>query len=879
MKGWKSKIDLLPFLFQMRAQKLFIPLFFLLLFFAHPKTSFTLWAQAPESKNSAASQPASKPAEPVISLESPEDAKFREKYKDRLSSLQDDLSRLKSQFDEGQKELTAEAEKAVNFLQIEEISPDEFKPYLDKWRLMRDSYADVLEDINGQIDEVNQIRVSLESKLRLWQLKEGDLKLLRDQAPKGKADPEVMEKLSQIRTILKSYESEKEQAEALFSDLSKFKPQLAASLENCRKIFHLLAQRWKTVQFSYLKIRQQPKFSGETLKLAAQELNYRLRDWRTYTEGAKDYFKDLFSLLAEKPLKGLLTAGLLIAAGFGLLHWKRRVKTTIEKPEEHTLFERFGRQFFRLFTSRLVPFLLLFAFGLTLLNFTEARTPVGLFLFYSLTGVYLVWLLSRSLKILLVDHGEQTNLLSVSPTAGKSLHRRFLLLLVLIYLFILLGLATSFLGYNTEASRLFKWLLEILIFGLLISISSSKWAGQILPDNAPHFRKVLRNTLRVALFILLAVTIGVDLMGYTNLSDYLAESALKSIAVFPLILFLKKGLIELIDYKLFARTLTQLRVQEDLRIKWKKTLRQWVSLGLWVVLILWVSSIWRLTYNLRDLIQKALSQGFSIGSVHITVGLIFSVILTFYLSILLSRFIRALLERDVYPRYGWDPGIRNAVSTGIHYCIILCGLVIALKLLGFDIRNVTVLAGAFGVGLGFGLQNLANNFASGIVLLIERPVKVGDVIQIGNISGKVRKIGARSTVIETGDKASILIPNGELLSGQVTNWTYSNAIAGISVPVGVAYGSDVEKVKELLLQTAQSHKKIVKEPKPNVEFKGFGESSVDFVLKAWVADVDDRTNVQTDLFFAIEKIFRENKIEIPYPHREVIFRQEEKTEA
>jgi len=190
--------------------------------------------------------------------------------------------------------------------------------------------------------------------------------------------------------------------------------------------------------------------------------------------------------------------------------------------------------------------------------------------------------------------------------------------------------------------------------------------------------------------------------------------------------------------------------------------------------------------------------------------------------------------------------------------------------LGFDIRNITVLAGALGVGLGFGLQNLANNFASGIVLLIERPVKVGDIIQIGTLSGKVKRIGARSTALETGEHATILIPNGELLSAQVTNWTYTNALAGLAIPVHVAHGTDLEKLKTLLIQVSESHPDILKNPAPHLEFKVFGESSLDFILRVVVKDVSVKGNVQTDLMYAIERILRENKIEIPYPHREVI---------
>ena len=375
--------------------------------------------------------------------------------------------------------------------------------------------------------------------------------------------------------------------------------------------------------------------------------------------------------------------------------------------------------------------------------------------------------------------------------------------------------------------------------------------------------------LRIFLILFLIAIVGLDAAGYTNLSDYLANGSLKTLALFPLYLFLRKGILELIDFKVFTTSLTQLRVPEELRLKWKKTLRQWVHVGLALAFLYWVAIIWDLTPELRRGLRWITTKGFNIGSLRISVKLLISVFLTFYGAILISRLLRAFLERNIYPRRNWDPGIRNAISTGIHYVIILTGLMIAIHLLGFDVRNITVLAGAFGVGLGFGLQNLANNFVSGIVLLLERPVKAGDVIQVGSLMGKVKRIGARATVIETQDKSVILIPNGELLAGQVTNWTYGNSIGGLSIPVGVAYGSDVSRVKQVLLEIAEKDKEVLKNPAPQVEFKAFGDSSLNFNLRVW-SYIDDRADVQSSLMTQIEEAFRKNQIEIPYPHREVI---------
>jgi small-conductance mechanosensitive channel len=838
------------------------------LFFFTPST-----AQLEEGKANSQPSAESKPSGPPSEMDQAHS--LSEKYQERLSAIQEDLTILQNRIEEGKDELKSEVERVAAFMQIEEIAPEEFTPYLNKWKIMRDSYRDVLETTNNQIDEVNQIRIRLESKIRLWELQEGDLKLLKEKSPKQKQDPELLAQLKSIGQVIQSFEETKEKAEETLTQLGKAKTALTTSLEMCKKNYDLLKTRWRSVRFSYLKIREQPKFSSETFTLALHEFEFRLRDYRTYLDALKNYFEDIWQALSQKFLRTFLFLLTLLIATLGLILIRRSALLKNTPSKEATLLERFGKRLLLNFSSSVWALVPLLGIGILLLVFPEAREPVGIFLLISLGGAYGAWFFDRSAHALFVDPKTGPSLLPVSPKMGRTLYYRISALVVLLYFFILLNAGSSVFEYKSEATRLIKWLLEIFIFGIIFSLARSRWILEIVPKSRQKFVQLIRHLLRFGLFGLLVVIIALDVLGYTNLSDYLADASLKTLGVIPLILFLKKGITELIDYKLFTQGLTKWRVTEELLIKWKKTLRQWTTLGIWFFSLLWISSIWEIRWETFHLIQKILSQGFSVGSVRITLGLLFSVFLTFYGSLLTSRLIRAMLERNIYPRKHWDRGIRNAISTGIHYLIILVGIIIALKFLGFDIRNITVLAGAFGVGLGFGLQNLANNFASGIVLLIERPVKIGDIIQVGTVTGKVKKIGARSTSIETADKATLLVPNGELLAGQVTNWTYGNPVAGLSLPVGVAYGSDIEKVRQLLIQIAGSHPEVLKDPGPQVDFKGFGESSIDFILRVWIQDVEDRRNVQTDLFFAIEKILRENQISIPYPHRVVIKTKEE----
>ena len=180
------------------------------------------------------------------------------------------------------------------------------------------------------------------------------------------------------------------------------------------------------------------------------------------------------------------------------------------------------------------------------------------------------------------------------------------------------------------------------------------------------------------------------------------------------------------------------------------------------------------------------------------------------------------------------------------------------------------------MGIGFGLQNIVNNFISGIILLFERPIRTGDWIVVGNTEGYVRKISIRSTQIETFDRADVIVPNSELISNQVTNWMLRDPWGRVIVPVGVAYGSDVEKVREVLLQAARSHPLVITEDirvgPPRVLFRGFGDSSLNFEIRFFIRNVDQRLSTQSDLNFAIEKGLREANIEIPFPQRDLHLR-------
>ncbi len=264
--------------------------------------------------------------------------------------------------------------------------------------------------------------------------------------------------------------------------------------------------------------------------------------------------------------------------------------------------------------------------------------------------------------------------------------------------------------------------------------------------------------------------------------------------------------------------------------------------------------------------------GFEIGEVRISPARIAFAIGLFVALVLLTRLIQRWLQTTVLTARRVDPGIANSVSQFLGYAGFGLAALASASYAGLDFTNLAIVAGALSVGIGFGLQSIVNNFVSGLILLVERPIKVGDWIVVGEHQGYVRRISVRSTEIETFDRASLILPNSELITGTVQNWTHRNTMGRLVIPVGVAYDTDPDRVIALLTQIALDSDHVLRHPPPFVTMEGLGASSLDFALRAYIKNVNNMLSAKTELLVAIVKSFRDAGIEIPYPQQDLHLR-------
>jgi len=386
-------------------------------------------------------------------------------------------------------------------------------------------------------------------------------------------------------------------------------------------------------------------------------------------------------------------------------------------------------------------------------------------------------------------------------------------------------------------------------------------------------QKAVRLVLVRLLYIVILGGPVLDLAGYSSLAHYWFVSWGRTVII---------GLWGLVLFKALREWETHF---QDKSTKWERSARkpghsiQWLLIQL--CRLLWFAGIFLslvLAWGARQTVIvnmfKIIHYRWALGQMRISImGLIYGAIVLL-LTMTGTRIWRYSIQEKMFRYSGMDTGLKESVTSIITYMIWAVGILMAFYAVGLNTTSLVVALGALGIGLGFGLQNIFNNFISGLILLFERPIQVGDAIEINKIWGVVKKINVRSTLVQTYDNASLIIPNSEFISAQVTNWSFKDMRIRRKISVGVAYGSDIQQVRETLLKVADNVPRVLKYPKPDVLFSDFGDSALMFTLRIWTM-VDEVLATETDVRFELNRLFRELNIEIAFPQLDIHMRTEQ----
>lgn len=415
---------------------------------------------------------------------------------------------------------------------------------------------------------------------------------------------------------------------------------------------------------------------------------------------------------------------------------------------------------------------------------------------------------------------------------------------------------------------------SLLLAGLVVAILRTPLRSE--NPAAPSIR--LFRAVRAVVWTIVAAIVACALAGYLPLARFLAQQLVVTGSILALVYLL------LLWVDGFAQSVTDdnaasgrwLEQRGHLERSRREQLALPISLLLKLaVLVLSVPLImlqWGYTWpDIQDWYRQ-LFFGFHIGNTPVTFGALLASIIVFGLGYAAARLFQGWLDVQVLQPAGISGGVRHSIRTGVGYVGILIAALAAVSYAGFNLSSLAIVAGAFSIGIGFGLQNLVNNFVSGLILLAERPIRVGDLVVVGGEEGYVRKISVRSTEIETFDRAHVLIPNSSFVSDKVKNWTLRNSVRRVAISIGTAYACNPRQVREVLLKVARNNPDVLHTPEPLVDLREFAASSLNFILYVFIEDISKTVRVRTDLSIAIFDAFADAGIEIPFTQTDVNIR-------
>ncbi|HYN61632.1 MAG TPA: mechanosensitive ion channel domain-containing protein, partial [Rubrivivax sp.] len=437
--------------------------------------------------------------------------------------------------------------------------------------------------------------------------------------------------------------------------------------------------------------------------------------------------------------------------------------------------------------------------------------------------------------------------------------------------FLLLHLFGQLIGGLTLLHRLVVLLNGLL---MLVALGGLLWR---LRRAAPPPRSRLQRTvhgLAVAGSAAIAVAVGANLAGNITLAAMLTNATLIS-GYLGLFLLAAGSVVRSWAAFVFRPVAEKLMAEADHAGSLLQVASRLFDMGLMLAWLYGTLDAFRILRPLQAWLAQVFAWRLEFGNIAITVGGTVLFLVSVFLSFWVAKTVRGILAKDVLPRMSLPRGVANSASTMTYYLLLMLGLVVALAAAGFEVSQLAIVIGALSLGIGLGLQTVVNNFVSGLILMFERPIQPGDTVEVSGTVGTVRDIGMRATTFTTFEGADVVVPNGMLLSEKLINWTLSSNTRRIDIPVGVAYGSDPEKVRALLLEVTQRTERVARQPPPAVMFTGFGASSLDFSVRAWT-HFDDHPIVRSALGLAIHAALRDAGIEIPFPQQDLHLRSIER---
>ena len=465
-----------------------------------------------------------------------------------------------------------------------------------------------------------------------------------------------------------------------------------------------------------------------------------------------------------------------------------------------------------------------------------------------------------------------TNEKSVSDAARNLKQRLNFLSLILIITYFVFG--PEWLGSElaSDQSLMRIALVSLMIFALIPVLNKST---SLFMEDGQY------GVIRFMGYSALALSFISELSGFHNLSSFVLNGfilTLFSTYFLWSLLALTENTVKWING---STNLVGIRIRSAMDLtrdagKSKLAIYQlFFDASFWIIYLSILIRVWDPTGTLVETLSSYATDGIPMGDIRVIPTNILAGIIAFTILAGLTGWVKRWIDKRWLRQITPDRGARDALVTVVGYTGFSISALVGLSISGVNITGIAVVAGALSVGIGFGLQAIANNFVSGIILLFERPIKAGDFVSVGDVEGFVRKISIRATEIETLDNQDMLIPNSELISGRVTNWVLHNPYGRLIVKIGVAYGSDIEKVAAILEDSANQHEQVISDGRaspPKALFMGFGDSSLDFELRVRITDIKRRYDVLSDLNFSINQRFASEKIVIPFPQRDLHIR-------